>query len=199
MKEKIENEYKRRVRKILETKLSGENVIKAINTWAIALLRYSAAFLDWTKEEKQQLDRRKTRKLLTMHKGLHPKSNVGRLYIPRKEGGRGLICVEDIINFAVIGIERYVYNSEERLLSAGKRIWRQSNEYVVESESEFKTRKNNERKQSWKEKMLHGQFLRKTDEEAGKEGWLWLRSTGIKENGIVDDGSAGVSNTYQCY
>ena len=47
--------------------------------------------------------------------------------------------------------------------------------------------------------MLHGQFLRKTDEEAGKEGWLWLRSTGIKENGIVDDGSAGVSNTYQCY
>ena len=91
MKEKIENEYKRRVRKILETKLSGENVIKAINTWAIALLRYSAAFLDWTKEEKQQLDRRKTRKLLTMHKGLHPKSNVGRLYIPRKEGGRGLL------------------------------------------------------------------------------------------------------------
>ena len=89
MKEKIENEYKRRVRKILETKLSGENVIKAINTWAIVLLN-SAAFLDWTKEEKQQLDRR-TRKLLTIHKGLHPKSNVGRLYIPRKEGGRGLL------------------------------------------------------------------------------------------------------------
>ena len=89
MKEKIENEYKRRVRKILETKLSGENVIKAINTWAIVFLK-SAAFLDWTKEEKQQLDRR-TRKLLTIHKGLHPKSNVGRLYIPRKEGGRGLL------------------------------------------------------------------------------------------------------------
>ena len=67
MKEKIENDYKRRVRKMLETKLSGENVIKAINTWAMALLRYSLAFLDWTKEEKQQLDRR-TRKLSTMHK-----------------------------------------------------------------------------------------------------------------------------------
>ena len=39
---------------------------------------------------------------------------------------------------------------------------------------------NDERKQSWKEKMLHGQFLRQTDEEAGKESWLWLRSTGIK-------------------
>ena len=38
------------------------------------------------KEEKRQMDRR-TIKLLTMHKGLHPKSNVGRLYIPIKECG----------------------------------------------------------------------------------------------------------------
>ena len=32
-------------------------IIRAINTLVIALLRYSAAFLDWTKEEKQKLDR----------------------------------------------------------------------------------------------------------------------------------------------
>ena len=58
----------------METKLSGENVIKQrTNTWAISLLRYSAAFLDWAKEELQQLHSR-TRKLLTMPEGLHPKS-----------------------------------------------------------------------------------------------------------------------------
>ena len=51
MKEKVGNECKRRVRKLLETKLNGQNVINAINTWAIPLLRYSAAFLGWTKEE----------------------------------------------------------------------------------------------------------------------------------------------------
>ena len=97
MKEKVGKEYKHRIRKILETKLSGENVIKGINTWAISSLSYSAAFLDWTKEELQQLDRR-ARKLLTMHKGLHPKSNVDRLYISRKEGGlRGLLNVEDTV------------------------------------------------------------------------------------------------------
>ena len=33
MKEKVGKEYKRRIRKILETKLSGENVMKGINTW----------------------------------------------------------------------------------------------------------------------------------------------------------------------
>ena len=30
-----------------------------------------------------------------MYGELHPKSNVDRLYIPRKEGGRGLISIED--------------------------------------------------------------------------------------------------------
>ena len=119
MKEKVCKEYKRRIRKILETKLSGENVIKGINTLAISLLRYSAAFLDWTKEELKQLDRR-TRKLLKMHKGLHPKSNVNRLYISRKEGGRGLLNVEDTVHLAIIGLLKYVGNSEEQLLNAAR-------------------------------------------------------------------------------
>ena len=47
MKEKVKTEYYRRVRKILETKLNGGNIIAGINTWAVLLLRYSAAFLDW--------------------------------------------------------------------------------------------------------------------------------------------------------
>ena len=48
MKEKIKIEYYRQVRNILETKLNGGNIITGINTWAISLLRYSAAFLYWT-------------------------------------------------------------------------------------------------------------------------------------------------------
>ena len=95
------NNTLRRVRKILETKLNGKNVIKAINTWAVALLRYSATFLQWTRLEKEELDRR-TQKLLTMHKGLHPRSNVDRVYIPRSEGGRSLQRVEDIIELAIL-------------------------------------------------------------------------------------------------
>ena len=35
MKERVSKEYKRRVRKVLETKLNGKNIIKAINTWAV--------------------------------------------------------------------------------------------------------------------------------------------------------------------
>ena len=37
-----------------------------------------------------------------------------------------------------------------------------------------------ERKESWKEKALHGQFLRQTDEIAGDARWLWLKHGNLK-------------------
>ena len=45
-KEKVETEYLRRTRKILESKLNSGNLFKAINTWAVFFFRYSAAFID---------------------------------------------------------------------------------------------------------------------------------------------------------
>ena len=59
------------------------------------------------------MDRMK-RKMLTMHKALHPRDSVCTLYLPRKTGGRGLIAVEDCIDLAKLGLERYVSQSDER-------------------------------------------------------------------------------------
>ena len=67
MKDKIQKEYLRRTRKLLETKLSSRNLIKGINTWAVPLVRYSGSFLKWTKHELKQMDQI-TRKQMTMHK-----------------------------------------------------------------------------------------------------------------------------------
>ena len=125
MKEKVKTEYYRRVRKILkmlETKLNGGNIITGINTWAISLLRYSAAFLDWIGTELEQMDR--TRKLMTMHQALNPKSDVSSFYLSRKEGGRALINVEDTVKLAVLGLERYILTSDEGqgLLRAARRV-----------------------------------------------------------------------------
>ena len=92
-------------------------MIKAINTSAVTLLRYSAAFLQWTRLEKEELDCR-TRKLLIMHKGLHPRSNVDRVYTPRTEEDRGSQSVEDTIELAILGLQRYVQDSDERLIAA---------------------------------------------------------------------------------
>ena len=87
MKDIIQKEYLRRTRKILETKLSSRNHFKGIDTWALLLVRYSGPFLKWTKDELKQMDQR-TRKLMTMHKALHPRDDVDRVYVSRKEGGK---------------------------------------------------------------------------------------------------------------
>ena len=115
MKIKALNEYKKRVRKIVTTKLNGRSIVKGINTWAIPVLRYSAPFLSWTKTELQSIDG-KTRKLLTMHNGLHPRSDVDRLYIPRKVGRRGLANAEDTVILAKISLEDHIKKSDERLM-----------------------------------------------------------------------------------
>ena len=79
---------------------------------AISLLRYSAAFLDWTGTELEQMERR-TRKLMTMHQTLNPRSDVARIYLPRKKVGRGPISVENKVKLAILGLEIYILTSEE--------------------------------------------------------------------------------------
>ena len=65
---------------------------------------------------------RRTRKLMTMHRALNPKSDVARIYLSRKEGGRGLISVEDTVKLAILGLERYLLTGEKGLLIAARRV-----------------------------------------------------------------------------
>ena len=119
MKEKIKKEYHRRTRtrKLLKTKLCNRNLIKGINTWAVTLVRYSGPFLKWTREELKQMDQR-TSKLLTMHKALHSRDDVDRLYTSRKDGGRGFASIEDNVDASIRRLEDYVEKHEKRLITA---------------------------------------------------------------------------------
>ena len=125
----------------------------------VSLLRYSAAFVSWRKSELQATDR-KTRKLFTIYGALQPKSDVDRLYIPRKERGRGLISIEDCIELAIRGLEVYIYRSEERLIQAAR------GDIIdgLEATSVLKRSKKEKRLKDWEEKVLHGQYLRQTKE-----------------------------------
>ena len=51
---------------------------------------------------------------------MHPKSDVDRLYIPRKEGGGGLISIENCVELARRGLIEYVHGSEEMLIQAAR-------------------------------------------------------------------------------
>ena len=78
---------------ILKSILHGKNKIQAIDTWAVALLRYGARIINWKVDNLKKLDRT-TRKTLAMYGVLHPKSDIDRQYLKRKHEGRGLIRLE---------------------------------------------------------------------------------------------------------
>ena len=59
---------------------------------------------------------RQTQKLLNMHRGLHPRSSVDRLYLPRAQRGRGLLSVKDCVGLERSNLFDYGANNSERLL-----------------------------------------------------------------------------------
>jgi len=97
MKDKVKMEYLRWVRRVLQSKLNGGNMIGAINTWAVSLVRCTAGIINWRKDELEAMDR-KTRRLMTIYNSLHPRADVDRrLYIARKHGGRGLVSIQESV------------------------------------------------------------------------------------------------------
>ena len=77
-KEKNKKKYLWRKRKLLEIKRHSRN--RGIKTWAVSLVRCLGLFFKWVREELQQIDQR-TRKVMTMHKALHPRNDEDRLYV----------------------------------------------------------------------------------------------------------------------
>ena len=56
MKNQIKKKYIRRVRNILKSKLNGGNIISAINSRAVSIVRYGAGIISLTKMELEELD-----------------------------------------------------------------------------------------------------------------------------------------------
>ena len=97
---------------ILRTQLNRRNKIEAFKCLAGPVVQYSFGMIDWKISELQKKIDAKTCKLLNMRKMLHPKADVERLYIPRKDGGRGLIEVETAFKIATIGFNHYLKSKD---------------------------------------------------------------------------------------
>ena len=97
---------------------------------------------------------RKTRKLMTIHGALHPKSDVDRIYVPRGKGGRGLLGCEGCIRAEENSLGWYSNHSREQLLQLTK------DSKVIETESciepdEFKRAAMDELRNAWREKKFY--------------------------------------------
>ena len=55
----------------------------------------------------------RTGNLMTMHEDLHPRDDVNRLYVSRKEGRRGLASSEDSDDTSIQRLEDYIKKAVE--------------------------------------------------------------------------------------
>ena len=83
-----------------------------MNTWAAPLVGYSGPFLKCTREERKQMDQR-SRKLVTLHKALHPRDDVDRLYVSRKEGTRSFASIKDSVDTSIQRLEDSIESAEK--------------------------------------------------------------------------------------
>ena len=169
MKELVRTEYLRRVKLVAGSRLYAGNMMRAVNAWAVSVVRYTAGVLDWKEQELQALDV-KTRKILTMNGAFHMRSSVDRLYLKRNVGGRGLISVEDCVRKEELGLREYVRASDEWMLKVVA-------EGMPESElkTEFEKRRMDGRWNRLKEKKLHGKYFNGVKDVAGEKAWQWMR------------------------
>ena len=105
----------------------------------------NAVILDCTVEEVVSMVR-KTRKILPANGCLHTRSNVARLYLPRKEGKRGLIGVEECLKEECKSLHGYRRNSTEWML---RMVLKEKVLVGEENFQEYKRRRKEEKLSNW--------------------------------------------------
>ncbi|XP_055380732.1 uncharacterized protein LOC129611562 [Condylostylus longicornis] len=95
IKRSLRNSFRARLTSIMKTSLNSKNLCKAINTYAITLITYSAGVIKWNATDLEGLDRL-VRTELTRYRYHHPKAAVERVNIPRIKGGRGIINIKSM-------------------------------------------------------------------------------------------------------
>ena len=112
-KERVQNEYFKRVKKIWFSELSGFNKSVAHSSFALPILTPTFGILDWTIAEIQAIDI-KTRKLLCLSGNFHPNSDVDRLYLTRKNNGRGLRSVQVAFECRIVSLHNHIEKIKNR-------------------------------------------------------------------------------------
>ena len=110
---------------------------------------------------------RKTRKIIAIYGGIHPRPNVERLHLPRSKGRSGLVSIEDCVNDERKILALYALRINEKLIIAATIELKLKNFINVQ----YRQERRKQRLTEWKEKALHGQFLREI--ESTNDGSRW--------------------------
>jgi len=115
-------------------------------------------------------------KLLTILGQHHPKADVDHLYVPRKQGGRGLMLLEAAHAVETTKLAEYVDRKEDPPIQVVRTHQHNTNSVLLQRARCLRTEVRKEMrkvkhsieektKERWQAKRLHGQFPRNLDEK----------------------------------
>ena len=170
VKENARKEYFGRVRAILKKGVSAKNTTSSIKAFAMPILRYGFGVIKWTQSELRAIDC-KTRKIMYKYKFHHPKSDNHRLYLSRKQGGRGLIGAMDCYRQECTKIADYIDKNTQGDPLVGivkeaenKKVYGIMS-YLHGMERSRSTKENDkEHLVGLREMAMHGDYFRQRDE-----------------------------------
>ena len=113
----------------------------------------------------------RTRKLMTTHKALHSRDDVDRIYVSRKEGGRGLDSIEDSVDASIQRPGDYIQKHRERLIKATRN----------NTENMKTNRTTITRKKKLEEKPLYRHFKRLISNISHEKTWTWQKMEIFRE------------------
>ena len=87
---------------------------------------------------------------MTIDKALHSRDDIDRLYVSKKEGGRGLASIEDSVDASIQRLEDYIQKHEGGFITATRN----------DTDNTMDNRMTITRKQKWEGKQLYGRFKR---------------------------------------
>ena len=105
-----------------------------------------------------------------MHKALHPRDYVDRLYVSGKEGERGLASIEDRVDASIQRLEDYIPNHDVGLITAIRN----------DTDNTMDKRMTITRKQKWEGKQLYGRYKRQINNISHDKTRTWLRKGNLK-------------------
>ena len=145
--------------------------------------------------------------MLTLYKMHHPKADIDRKYVKRKEGGRGLVQIEAAYKAEIINIAEYlntiykkdqfvnIFKSQEStqtnlntMIKTAAKITEELSQPNEKSYAKqdgiqhIKARLGESLKKKWKKKILHGQYIRNKDRQlmSEEDTFFWLSKGDLK-------------------
>ena len=94
----------------------------------------------------------------------YPRDDLFRVYVLRREGGRGLASIEDSVDASIQRLEDYKQKRGWRLIAA-------TTNNAKDSRTSGTTIT---RKQKWDEKQIYGRFKWLTSTISSEKTWTWL-------------------------